>query len=90
MRSQWNPIIVDRSLNSLLSNWLPRSVTMCNGTPKQEIHVFKKANVMVEADVFCKGVGFHPSYYSINACKYISSWRCVYVVVGGNGPMMSI
>ena len=54
VRSLWKPIIADRSLNSSLSNWFPRSVTMCNGTPKRESHVFWKTNAMVVEEVSCK------------------------------------
>ena len=56
VRSLWKPIITDRSLNSSLSKWLPRSEITCNGTPKHETHVFKHANAMVIAEVSCKGV----------------------------------
>ena len=93
MRSLWNPIIVDRSLNSSLSNWLPRSVTTCNGTPKREIHVFRKANAMVEADVFCKGVAStHLVALSMHVSTYLAGdvYTPSYVVVGGSGPMMSM
>ena len=93
VRSLLDPIIVDRSLNSSLSDWLPRSVTMCNGTPKREIHVFRKANTMVEAEVFRKGVA---SICLVAVSMHVSTYLAgdvytpSYVVVGGSDPMMSI
>ena len=45
--SPLKPIIVDRSLNSSLSNWLLWSVTIRNGTSKWATCVFKNANAMV-------------------------------------------
>ena len=56
MRSLWKPIIMDRSLNSSLSNWLSRSVTTCRGTPNRETHMFRNTNAIVVAEVSCKGM----------------------------------
>ena len=72
---------MDRSLNSSLSNWLPRSVTTCREIPKRETHIFRNANDMVVAEVSCKDVA---STHLVVLSMHVN-WGCVYTIISDGG-----